>query len=325
MIKAMENINSPSDKLGILHLLEMWVKKLISCDEYYLWIKDEGEPKKFKKIIQENIIGKKSELIENLNVTEEFKTVLFIPMIINDVVEGALLLADNDRNKLKLHHVQLIEPLVQTAIGKIEYMLTKDGERELIKELLFTAIKAGEGYNEAMVGHSVRVAEIALLIGKRLGLTGEELKSLEYAALLHDIGQSAIFYHRLDSDLEGEKIDHTYHPVFGAALIPDGEPFLAIKDAILYHHEHYDGTGYPEGLKYTDIPLMARIIAVADTYDAVTNLASEEDRLDHEKAVVFIKRGLGSWYDPLVVVAFEEVEKEIAFLKEKTKTNDNSI
>lgn len=311
IIKAVENISSSTDKLEILQLLEMWVKRLVSCDECYLWIKDEGEPEKFKEIIAQHAVLKKPQLIEEENLVSGFKGVLYIPLVIDDVVEGGLILADNNREKLKLHHIQLAEPLVQTAVGQIEYIIAKNQEREIVKELLFTAIKAGEGYSEAMVGHSLRVAKIALLIGKKLGLTPEELKQLEYAALLHDIGQSSVFYHRLNSDSEEEIIDHTHHPLLGAKLIPDKDYFLEIREAVLYHHEHYDGTGYPEGLKYTDIPLMARIIAVADTYDAVTNLANEEERLEHEKALLFIKRGLGSWYDPLVVVAFEEVEKEV--------------
>lgn len=323
MIKAIESINLSTDKQEMMQLLELWAKRLVSCGEYYLWIRDEGEPKKFKEMIKAHSRLKEPQLIDNKNSTPGFSTILFIPVVINNVLEAILILADNDSKKLQPFHIKLLDPLVKAVVGNIENNMAKDRETASVKELLLTAIKAGEGYNPAMVGHALRVAEVALIIGKRLGLNMDELRDLEYAAYLHDLGQSAVIYHGLNAELEEERIEHTYHPILGAKLIPHEDRFLEIKNAVLYHHEHYDGTGYPEGLKYTDIPLMARIIAVADTYDALTSLASEEERLDHEKALVFIKRGLGSWFDPLVVVAFEEVEKEVeGLLKKKMKNTD---
>lgn len=326
MIKAIESINLSRDKVEILQLLEMWAKRLVNCEESYLWVRDQGDPTKFTEIIASNRTIKEPQLIDETSSPIGFATILFIPILLEDTLEGVLILADNDIKKLQAFHIKLLEPLVKAAVSNIKNIIEKDREIALIKELLFTTIKAGEGYNPAMVGHALRVAEVALLIGKRLGLNREELRDLEYAAYLHDMGQSAVLYHGLKAEPEGEKIDHTYHPILGAKLIPEGEAFLEIKEAILYHHEHYDGTGYPEGLKYTDIPLIARIIAVADTYDALTSLVNEEERLNHEKSLLSIKRALGSWFDPLVVVAFEEVETEVqALLKEKIKNTDNSV
>ena len=125
---------------------------------------------------------------------------------------------------------------------------------------------------------------------------------------MHDIGQTAVLYHGLNSAVEGEKADYTDHPVLGAHLLPDTEEYRGIREAILYHHEHYDGSGYPEGLAYTDIPLAARIIAIADIYDTLTNLANEDERLSPEEAWNFVKRGVGTYFDPLVVVAWEEAK-----------------
>ena len=98
-----------------------------------------------------------------------------------------------------------------------------------------------------------------------------------------------------------------YHASLGQLLIPVTPSLAAIKSAIYHHHERYDGSGYPLGLKHTDIPLAARIIAVADMYDALTALAPDEDRCEHHQALQIIKKAIGTQFDPLVVVAFEEV------------------
>jgi len=98
-------------------------------------------------------------------------------------------------------------------------------------------------------------------------------------------------------------------------LIPAVGIFEQVREAVEYHHERYDGSGYPLGLSQTDIPFLARIIAVADVYDAVTRLCSEEERLDHQTALGVIKKATGTIFDPLVVVALEEVANEVANLR----------
>ncbi len=322
MIKAMESFDQKMKKNEILSLLEIWIPRLISCDEYYLWVKDQEPADKWQNLIAMYREEPEPQLLKT-DLPEGLAVGLFIPVVVKADTIAVLLAADREAEKLRPVHIKLIQPLLNTAKSILENIAEQEAEQAFTRELFLAVLRAGEGFNPAMVGHSARVAKIALLIGSRLGLNEIELSKLEYGAFLHDIGQSAVLYHGLNPGYEGEKIDHTTHPILGASLIPAGEQYLEIKQAVLYHHEHYDGSGYPEKLAYTDIPLVARIIAVADTYDALTYLASDEEQVSHEEALAFIKKALGTWFDPLVVVALEEVEREVAtFLKEDKENAD---
>jgi HD-GYP domain-containing protein (c-di-GMP phosphodiesterase class II) len=133
------------------------------------------------------------------------------------------------------------------------------------------AIEEKDAYTH---GHSERVNQNALKIGKALGLNDQDLSSLNFVSILHDIGKIGVSEEILNKpgELTSEEYDQIKeHPHKGCKIL---EPIKQLKDclpSILYHHEMIDGTGYPEGLKGEEIPLFARIIAVADTYDAMTS------------------------------------------------------
>jgi len=159
-------------------------------------------------------------------------------------------------------------------------------------------------------GHSERVSKYSLLIGKELGLTAEELEILERAALLHDIGKIGI----RDEVLlyQGPLDDHKWkimrsHPEIGAHILATVRPrHLAekIQEGALYHQEKYDGSGYPKGIKDDEIPLFARIIAVADAFDAITTDRPYRKGASFSEALAEIKRCAGSHFDPRIVDAF---------------------
>jgi HD-GYP domain-containing protein (c-di-GMP phosphodiesterase class II) len=176
---------------------------------------------------------------------------------------------------------------------------TEEAHTTAVIKALINAVDAQQPF---FAGHSERVAAAAVLIAGRLNLAPGEALALKYSALLHDAGKIRAG--------EGEQAGME-HPQQGAALLPEDEFFLPIKEAILSHHERYDGKGYPQGLIRNDIPFLARIITVADVYDALVRLCPEEERLTHARAVQTIKKATGTLFDPLVVVAFEEVAAEI--------------
>ncbi|HZK44345.1 MAG TPA: HD domain-containing phosphohydrolase [Syntrophomonadaceae bacterium] len=324
IIKGLESISSPIEKKEIFHLLEIWLKKIVKSDESFLFIRGMVENARWDTLLELYKDETTVQLVEDKTILpDEVQAALYIPCLVKDVAEASIILADYKEGNLKPFHIKLVEPLINTATNIIENIKTKDLEKTWEKDLFLALAEVMEGYTPKMIGHGQRVARIAELIGRRLGLTEEELKDLEYGALLHDIGQSAVLYRGLNPELTDEKLDHNSHTILGADLIPDGDQYLEIRGAILSHHEHYDGTGYPEGLSYTDIPLIARIIAVADTYDALTYLASEEERIGHDTAIAYIRRSLGTRFDPLVVVGLEEVEGEVSsLLKEGTENAD---
>jgi len=174
------------------------------------------------------------------------------------------------------------------------------GQERFMEQLLQTAVEAGEDETHGFGGHGQRVALISDLLGKQLGLDEQETQALHYAALLHDIGRA--------KPAQGADEDH---PCKGAQAFPASDEWNLVREAIKYHHERYDGSGFPEGKRMTDIPFLARIIAVADIFDGLTALAPEEERLSPQLACAVIQKATGSSFDPLVVVALSEVQEEI--------------
>ncbi|NPA91049.1 MAG: HD-GYP domain-containing protein [Chloroflexi bacterium] len=159
-------------------------------------------------------------------------------------------------------------------------------------------------------GHSIRVADLAARIAIEMGLPWEEVETIRAAARVHDLGKIEIDSivlnkpGRLD-DREWELMRR--HPIVGAEIISRFPEFARGADYIRYHHERWDGKGYPYGLKGEEIPLGARIIAVADSYDAMTTDRPYRRALSRDVVVAELKRGAGVQWDPRVVAAFLRV------------------
>ena len=159
-------------------------------------------------------------------------------------------------------------------------------------------------------GHSKRVAAYSKLLAEDLGLTIDEVERIEYGALMHDIGKigvpDAVLFKpsALDAD---ERMLIKGHPVIGAGIL-SGVPSMAeIVPCILHHHERVDGNGYPDGLAGDAIPMGARIIAVADAFDAMTTDRPYRRGLTIDTAVAELLRGEGAQFDPRCVLAFAEL------------------
>jgi len=159
-------------------------------------------------------------------------------------------------------------------------------------------------------GHLRRVVAYALLLGEEVGLSADDLETLRLGATLHDIGKIAVPDEvlRKPAALTAEEAEiMRRHPVDGAAIvarIASLEPVLPI---VRNHHERMDGTGYPDGLADEEIPLLARITAVADTYDAITTSRPYRPGLSPERAAEEIRRDAGTRLCPRVVAAFERL------------------
>jgi putative nucleotidyltransferase with HDIG domain len=166
---------------------------------------------------------------------------------------------------------------------------------------LTEAIDAKDMYT---AGHSQRVAEISTAIAYELGLTQKEIDTVHYGALLHDIGKIGIPETILNKKgkLSAEEfLAIKKHPVIGTNILKSID-FL--DDALMmvrYHHERFDGAGYPDGLKGEDIPFMARIVGIADAWDAMTSDRSYRAALSFGVAVQELAKNAGSQFDPLIV------------------------
>jgi len=144
-------------------------------------------------------------------------------------------------------------------------------------------------------------------IGKLMGLENKQLQILEYGAMMHDVGKIGVRDAILNKNksLTEEEFDSIMsHPAIGANIVKNISFFNPMIDCIKYHHEKFNGKGYPEGLKGDNIPLLARIVAVADTYDAITTTRPYRKEKTSLEAVEVLTEGRGSQFDPDIVDVF---------------------
>jgi HD-GYP domain-containing protein (c-di-GMP phosphodiesterase class II) len=158
-------------------------------------------------------------------------------------------------------------------------------------------------------GHSERVARFSLAIGESLGLADDEMEKLRISALLHDVGKIAIEDSILKKPaaLTNEEFDvMKQHPQKGFKIMSQIPAMKGFLPGMYMHHEMVDGNGYPQGLKGDEIPMQARIVAVADTFDAMTTDRPYQKAMKFEDALGLIKKFVGSRYDERVVGALME-------------------
>ncbi|MBI2914064.1 MAG: HD-GYP domain-containing protein [Chloroflexi bacterium] len=161
-------------------------------------------------------------------------------------------------------------------------------------------------------GHALRVSELSSVVAWQMGLRKEEVRQIEKAAILHDIGKIGVADAVLSKPgalTEAEWAEMKRHPELGYQIL-EGIDFLKdVAEIVRAHHERFDGGGYPRGLRGEDIPLGARIFAVVDAYDAMTSHRPYRKAIPHNKAVQEIARNAGTQFDPEVVNAFLEAER----------------
>jgi len=174
-------------------------------------------------------------------------------------------------------------------------------------EVLRYTVEAKDLYTR---GHSDRVAAYSVLIGEKLGLSDEALKSLRIGGLFHDVGKigtpdSILLKEAKLTDDEYSQIKN--HPTIGAHILQNATIFKEIIPIVKHHHEKYDGKGYPSQLKGEDIPYMARIAAVADTFDAMTSKRSYRDPLSLDIVKAEFEKYAGSQFDPEIAKVFLDI------------------
>lgn len=178
------------------------------------------------------------------------------------------------------------------------------------------AIEAKDPYTR---GHSERIRHYSLIIAKELNIYDAELSDLELAALLHDVGKIGVPEGVLRKETKLTEEDWQFirrHPVIGADLLSSIKQLKKnVIPSIRYHQERYDGKGYPEGLAGETIPLFARIIAVADAFDAMTSQRPYRDALSDEVAVEELKKNSGIQFDPGCIEAFLQAHQKGLIIK----------
>jgi putative nucleotidyltransferase with HDIG domain len=201
----------------------------------------------------------------------------------------------------------------QSAGSAIETLALYENLYENLFATLYGFVNALEARDLYTRQHSTRVTEIALTLGRELQCSAEEMNILNFAGPLHDIGKIGIRDEillkpgRLTED-EFEKIKE--HPVIGANMLTQLGLWERERQIIRCHHERYDGAGYPDGLCREDIPFLARILSVADAYDAMASDRAYRQRMAEDLILEIIRKGAGSQFDPQIVEVFRQAHAE---------------
>jgi putative two-component system response regulator len=198
-----------------------------------------------------------------------------------------------------------LEELVEKRTSKLQeaYRVLKKAHLDSIK-ILSGAIDAKDPYTQ---GHSDRVRKMSLRIATQLGFSEDRLENLEYGALIHDIGKIGIKDEVLQKSGPLSPKEYQYiqeHPLIGVKIVEGIDFFKDKIPMIRNHHEHFDGSGYPDGLIGEVIPLEARIIAVPDAFDAMTSLRPHRRASPLEDVLLEMEKGKGKQFDPQILEIF---------------------
>ncbi len=263
--------------------------------------------------------------------SEGIRTYIGIPLVAKGQTKGVLELFFRTPTRLTAEQIDFLTHLGRHAAIALDNAQLVESLQKSTNELRAAYEATIEGWARALElrdqeteGHAQRVAALTIALARRLGVPEERLPHIRRGALLHDIGKMGVPDHILKKP--GPLDEHEWeimrqHPLWAYDMlkdIPYLQPALAIP---LFHHERWDGSGYPSGLAGTAIPLAARIFAVVDVYDALTSDRPYRPAWSKEKALAYLEEQKGKLFDPRVVEAFIEL---ISSKESSTEPNDET-
>ncbi|MEJ5377174.1 MAG: HD domain-containing phosphohydrolase [bacterium] len=249
---------------------------------------------------------------------------MLVPLVIKGEVIGVVHAAGKlESMEFDRHDLLLVSELAKRAALGLENKYLYESLFDVLMSTLRSLVSTVEARDLYTKQHSQRVTDIAVIIAQHMGCTPEQIDTLRVAGYLHDLGKLGIKDSVLlkPGPLTPEEFDQIKaHPVIGEEILaPIG--FLPEERALVrHHHERWDGRGYPDGLREEKIPLLARILAVADVFDALTSDRPYRPAMSVEKGAAEIKACCGTQFDPAVVNAFLEVLEQCA---QKVVNRDN--
>ncbi len=240
---------------------------------------------------------------------------LSVPMMVSDKVAGVINLTDKVEGKT---FTQADEEVTTILAGQAAIALERarlygqlQAKVEEVESIFYGTVQAISNAIDAKSpwtkGHSERVTIYSGIIGRALQLESMDMETLKLAALLHDVGKIGTYDTVLDKPSRLTQEEYALvqlHPVKGETILRPIERLQHILPIIRHHHERFDGKGYPDGLKAGDIPYLARIITVADTFDSMTSIRPYRDTPGRERGIEELRRCSGTQFDPDIVEAF---------------------
>lgn len=246
-----------------------------------------------------------------LPVPSDIQSYIVFPLKTPSATLGVLhLLRRNGREPFSNLDLEIINVLSSQASISIENVRLYHNIRDNYLKTIRAFALAVEAKDEYTHGHSENVMKYTMILAKNLGLPDNELELVKYAGLLHDIGKigvSELILNKAGRLTTQEFEEIKKHPELGARIIAD-VPFLkSLVPLVLYHHEFYCGGGYPSGISGSDIPFGARILSVADAYEAMTSNRPYRKALLPEVASSILEKERGRQFDPIIIDAFLEI------------------
>jgi len=258
-------------------------------------------------------LNSKSIHVDNLSFPFEEvvpESILSVPIFVGEDFFGVLYLADkNGEPEFTQNDEKIIVTLADKAGIRIENNALYEGVYLNLLDTLMSLVSTIEAKDFYTRQHSFRVTEYAIKIVKKLGVDDEQIEILRFGGFLHDIGKIGIQDSLLNKRgrLTNEEFEIIrQHPLVGVKIV---EPLCLIdeeKNIIKYHHERWDGSGYPEGLRKDSIPFLARVLSVADSFDAMTSTRPYRKAMSQDMAAREIIDSSGSQFDPEIIEAFSQ-------------------
>ncbi|MDI3279940.1 MAG: HD domain-containing protein, partial [Bacillota bacterium] len=247
----------------------------------------------------------------------ELGSALFVPLVVDGESTGALYFWRQRVGKFEPDLVRLCQTAALVAALAIRKAFDYEALSLAYLGTVDALVKSIEAKNPYTKGHSEGVSHYVELLGQALKMSQDRLARLRRAALLHDLGKLAIPSSLLSKPgplTEQEREEIRSHPQVGAEIVARAPQLADILPAVRWHHERVDGSGYPDGLVGNQIPLEARIVAIADAFDAMTSDRPYRPRMTKEEALAELEKNAGTQFDARLVKIFrqclEESEKE---------------
>ncbi len=272
----------------------------------------------FEKLVMETVSDEIPLLISDNSgargLSLEIRSLMVVPLKIREKIFGVLTaLSREDGPRFNEKDLYYLSFLTQNAAHAVENLALYENIYENLFATLYAFVRALEARDAYTQRHSNRVTGLSLLIGRNLGISSEELDILNVAGRLHDIGKIGIRDEILlkPGKLTEEEFETIKkHPVIGADIVGQLGLWDREQEIIRCHHERFDGSGYPDGLKGEAIPLLSRILFVADTYDAMASDRAYRKRVPEPRIIETIEQGAGTQFDPTVVALFLKLHRE---------------
>lgn len=360
ILRYSSKLSASSGLSNILRLIADETREILDADrcsvflldrakhELYSWVSHGMEERKIRFTANRGLAGATATTGKTINITDAYsekrfnpefdmktgyktKTVLCMPLI-NQPGEiiGVFQVLNKNGGVFTTQDEDLLGLLSQQASAAVENAMLYDEIKKSFSSFINTLAQAIDARDPMTSGHSTRVCEYAELIAEEMGYDKGEIEVLRYAALLHDLGKIGVKEAVLTKPgrLEPEEQEHIQtHTVVTRRILERTyfqHKFRKIPGIASAHHENFDGTGYPEGLKGTDIPEIARIIAVADVFDAITYKRHYREPMIFEKVIDIIVSDSGKKFDPDCIDAFLNLNI-YPLLRIMTKGTDTDI